>query len=173
MNQDVKAQTAQKLESQTQTDDNKQNFVIQKIYVKESAFASQNAPDVFKKEWKPDVNFNMENKVRKLEDNFYEVDVTITFTVKIGEAEACTGKATQSGVFTLTGFSADQLDRLLGSYCPSILFPFLRETICDLATRGGYPQLLISPLNFDAIYAQLQEKRKEQAQAEAGTATKH
>lgn len=176
--QDVQVQTTPTLETQTNlADANKQNFIIQKIYVKESTFASQNAPEVFKKEWKPDVNFNLENKIKKIEDNIYEVDITLSFTVKLGEkeagVEACTGKVTQSGVFTLTGFKTEQVDHLLGSYCPSILFPFLRETVADMAMRGGYPQLLISPINFDAIYAQLQEKRKQQAQTEAGKATKH
>lgn len=150
--------------SQSSSSSNKPNFLIQKIYVKESNFASKNAPKVFTQEWKPDVSFNLESKSNKIEGNVYEVDVILSFTVKLGGVEACNGKAAQSGVFTLNDFNAEQLDHLLSSYCPSILFPFLRETIADLATRGGYPQLLISPVNFEALYAQLQKKRKQQGQ---------
>jgi preprotein translocase subunit SecB len=153
--------------------ESKQKFIIHKIYIKESSFASKNVPEVFKKEWKPEVTFNMENKTKKLENNLQEIDLAIAFTIKLEGQEICTGKVLMSGIFALEGFTSNQLEQMIISYCPNILYPFIREAIADMISRGGYPQILIAPLNFDAVYAELLKQREQEAAKESEKATKH
>lgn len=129
-------------------------FAIQKIYTKDISFETPNSPKVFKLEWKPEVDFNLDTKVVYMEDNFYEVMLTVTVTVKSGNTIAYLVEAVQAGIFSLTGFSEQELMPMLGSNCPNILFPYARQIISDLVANGGFPQLVLAPVNFEALYAQ-------------------
>ena len=84
----------------------------------------------------------------------FEVALTVTVTVKTGDTTAYLVEATQAGIFSLAGFSDEEMGPMLGSFCPNILFPYVREVISDLVAKGGFPQLLLAPVNFDALYAQ-------------------
>lgn len=136
-------------------------FAIQRIYVKDASFEAPNAPDIFRQEWKPEVNVDLQTKANKLEDIVYEVVLHLTVTVKIGEKVAFLVEVHQAGIFSLKGFPQDQLSHILGSMCPNIIYPYARETISDLVIRGGFPQLLLAPVNFDALYMQHMEQRKQ------------
>lgn len=129
-------------------------FAIQKIYTKDISFETPNSPKVFKLEWKPEVDFNLDTKVVYMEDNFYEVMLTVTVTVKSGNTIAYLVEAVQAGIFSLTGFSEQELMPMLGSNCPNILYPYARQIISDLVANGGFPQLVLAPVNFEALYAQ-------------------
>lgn len=131
------------------------NFVIQKLYLKDVSFESPNAPAVFsEQEWTPEINVQLNTESSKLADNVVEVVLKITVTATHEEKTAFLVELHQAGVFTLEGFSDEEKGGMLGSYCPNVLFPFAREAINDLVGKGGFPQLLLAPVNFDALYQQ-------------------
>ncbi len=142
------------------------NFSIQKIYTKDISFETPNSPQIFIDKWEPQVDFNLGTNVQPLEDNLLEVSLTVTVTVKCGEKTAYLVEVVQAGVFVVGGFSDQEMGPMVGSFCPNILFPYAREVVSDLVNKGGFPQLLLAPVNFDALYAQhLQQAQQEQQEA--------
>ena len=129
-------------------------FSIQKIYTKDMSFETPNSPKIFTEKWEPAVDFNLSSTVSPLENFLYEVALTVTITVKSEDKVAYLVEVNQAGIFTIFGFSDQELGPMVGSFCPNILFPYAREAISDLVTKGGFPQLLLAPVNFDALYAQ-------------------
>jgi len=92
------------------------------------------------------------------------VTLTVTVTAKKADKTAFLVEVKQAGVFQLAGFEQEQLSGMLGAYCPEVLFPFAREAIADLVAKGGFPQLLLSPVNFNALYMQHQQQQAQQAE---------
>ncbi|MCU0735611.1 MAG: protein-export chaperone SecB [Methylotetracoccus sp.] len=137
-------------------------LALQKIYVKDLSFETPNSPQVFTLKWEPNVEFNLATNTQQLQDTLYEVSITVTVTVKLEDKTAYLIEVCQAGVFALIGFSAQELGPLLGSYCPNVLFPFAREAVSDLVIKGGFPPMLLAPVNFDALYAQHMQQRGEQ-----------
>ena len=127
-------------------------FAIQKIYVKDFSFESPSAPAVFRNEWRPQVELNLHSDASRVAADTYEVVLRVTVTVKLADQTAFLVEVQQAGLFRIGGLTEEQLRPTLGSMCPSILFPYARETVSDVVTRGGFPQLLLSPVNFDALY---------------------
>jgi preprotein translocase subunit SecB len=138
-------------------------FAIQKIYTKDMSFETPNSPKIFTEKWEPSVEFNLSTNVLTLEAPLYEVALTITITVKCGATIAYLVEIIQAGIFTLSGFSDQELGPMIGSFCPNILFPYAREAVSDLVAKGGFPQLLLAPVNFDALYAQHLQQLQQQA----------
>lgn len=134
-------------------------FEIQRIYVKDISFESPNTPQTFVEEWKPEVTLNLETKSNRIQDNLHEVILSITATVNTNKKTAFLVEVHQGGMFLINGFPNDQLHQMLGSFCPNILFPYAREVVSDIVVRGGFPQLILAPVNFDALYAQHMEKQ--------------
>jgi len=139
-------------------------FALQRIYVKDLSFESPNAPQVFQGEWKPQVNMDLNTSHTKLGDNQYEVVLQLTLTAKMDEKVAYIVEIQQGGVFFVKNIEGAQLGQMLGSYCPNLLFPYAREAIDNLVTRGSFPALMLAPVNFDAIYQQAVERRKQEEQ---------
>ena len=129
-------------------------FEIQRIFTKDISFESPNTPHTFVEEWKPEVTLNLETKSNKVQDNMHEVVLSITATVTSNKKTALLIEVHQAGVFMINGFNSEQLHQMLGSFCPNILFPYAREVVSDMVVRGGFPQLILAPVNFDALYAQ-------------------
>ena len=129
-------------------------FSIQKIYTKDISFESPATPNVFTEKWEPAVDFNLGTNATPLQDSMVEVTLTITVTVKTGDTTAYLVEVTQAGIFSLAGFSDQEMAPMAGSFCPNILFPYAREVVSDLVAKGGFPQLLLAPVNFDALYQQ-------------------
>ncbi|WP_428357065.1 protein-export chaperone SecB [Methyloprofundus sp.] len=129
-------------------------FSIQKIYTKDISFESPGSPKIFTEKWEPSVDFNLGTHATPLEDSMYDVAITVTVTVKTNEETAYLVEVKQAGIFSLAGFSDEEMGPMLGSFCPNILFPYAREVVSDLVAKGGFPQLLLAPVNFDALYAQ-------------------
>jgi len=139
-------------------------FSIQKIFTKDISFETPNSPKIFTEKWEPTVDFNLGTNVETLEDALFEVSLSVTVTVKCKESTAYLVEVTQSGIFSLAGFSEQEMGPMVGSFCPNILFPYAREVVSDLVAKGGFPQLLLAPVNFDALYAQhLQQAQQAQA----------
>lgn len=143
-------------------------FAIQKIYIKDISFETPHSPKIFTEKWDPAVEFNLSTQAEALEKPLYEVVLTVTITVKIANTTAYLVEINQAGVFTISGFTDQEMGPMIGSFCPNILFPFAREAVSDLVTKGGFPQLLLAPVNFDALYAQhLQQTQKQPRGPEA------
>lgn len=138
-------------------------FAIQRIYAKDLSFESPASPEIFKKQWQPKVNVELNTKSEKLSDEGdFEVVLTITITVKIDEETAFLVEVHQAGIFLITGFEGEQLRHVLGTAAPNILFPYAREAIDALAVKGGFPPIMLAPVNFDALYQQALAQSQEQ-----------
>ncbi len=142
--------------------ENNMDFGIQRIYVKDLSYESPSSPQIFRENWAPKVEIDLQNKSNQIEEGVYEVTLSVTTTVKIDEKVAFLAEVHQAGIFTIRNFPEDQLQHLLGSFCPNIIFPYARETITDVVTRGGFPQLYLAPINFDAIYQQKLAKQQQE-----------
>ena len=150
-------------EEQTQ-----QQFAMQRIYNKDLSFESPATPEVFKKQWQPQVNVDLNTKSDKIDDQGnFEVVLTITITAKVEEQTAFLVEVKQAGIFFITGFEGEDLRRILGTAAPNILFPYARECIDTVCVKGGFPAIMLAPVNFDALYQQAL------AQSEAGETATH
>ncbi|MFA5983490.1 MAG: protein-export chaperone SecB [Methylococcaceae bacterium] len=129
-------------------------FAIQKIYTKDISFETPNSPQIFIDKWDPKVDFNLATHVEPLQNSLLEISLTVTITVKSGETVAYLVEVNQAGIFAINGFADEEMGPMVSSFCPNILFPYAREAVSDLVTRGGFPQLLLAPVNFDALYSQ-------------------
>jgi len=144
-----------------------QQFAIQRLYLKDLSFEAPMGAQGFTKEWKPQVNQDLNTKTNKLDDSNYEVVLTITVTVKLEEETAFLCEVQQAGIFAVAGLENQQLAQVLNTMCPQILFPYAREAIDSAITKGSFPALMLPPINFDALFAQAVQK----AQQEAGEKT--
>lgn len=142
-------------------------FAIQRIYTKDISFEAPNSPTIFQKEWKPEVKLDLDTRSNKLDEGVFEVVLALTVTTKVGEETAFLCEVQQAGIFSIGNMPEPQLAHSLGSFCPNILFPYARETVTSLVTRGTFPQLNLAPVNFDALFASYVQKRQEEAKAAA------
>jgi preprotein translocase subunit SecB len=149
-----------------------QQFVIQRIYTKDMSFESPATPNIFKKQWQPKVNVDLNTRSNAVdEEGNYEVVLSITLTSKLEDETAFLVEVQQAGVFFIKGFEAEQLRRVLGTAAPNILFPYARENIDALAVKGGFPPIMLAPVNFDALFEQaLAQQAQELAGAGANGA---
>ena len=129
-------------------------FSIQKLYIKDVSFETPHSPEVFTLKWEPHVEFNLASNAQQLQEDLYEVSVTTTLTLTLEEKTAYLIEVCQAGIFSMVNFSEEELGPLLGSYCPNVLFPYAREAVSDLVTKGGFPPMLLAPVNFEALYMQ-------------------
>ena len=151
----------------------KQQFAIKKLYVKDVSFESPTSPKSFSyQKWEPKIDLNLSNKQIHIDADIYEAVLSITATVSIEDETAFLIEVHQAGLFQISGFEDEQKSYLLGSQCMNILFPYAREVISNMSVRGGFPSLVMAPVNFDALYQQhLQQKHEEQGEATAATET--
>ena len=131
-----------------------QKFEIQKIFVKDLSFEAPNSPKIFTEKWDPKTDVHIQTENNKLDEKIFEVAIVVTVTAKQGDSTAFLVEVKQAGIFFIENFPEEQQKQLLGSYCPNILFPFARETVAEMVGKGGFPQLLLNPVNFDALYQQ-------------------
>lgn len=143
-------------------------FAIQRIYTKDLSFESPNAPQVFMDEWKPEINVNLASQINQLGNDSIEVVLTVSVEAKHGDKTAFLAEVQQAGIFLARGFKDEELGPLLGVGAPNALFPYAREVVSDLITRGSFPQFVLQPVNFEAMYAQ-QMAAQQQAQASGET----
>ena len=151
-----------------------QQFAIQKIFIKDVSFESPNAPAVFTEgEWKPEINIQINTEAKVISEGIHEVVLTITVTAKQKEKTAFLVEVKQAGIFQMSGFADEQMGGMIGAYCPETLFPYAREAISDLVTKGGFPQMLLSPVNFNALYMQHQQQQQQKNDKVPETETAH
>jgi len=145
--------------------ENQAQFALQRIYTKDVSFEAPNAPAAFTKEWKPEIKLDLNSGARKLDEQHYEVTIKVTITATNAEETAFLVELEQAGLFTIANVPEEQLKPMLGAMCPNILFPYLRESVDSLVVKGGFPALMLAPINFDALYQQ-RLMQEQQAQAE-------
>lgn len=145
-------------------------FQIQRIYTKDVSFEAPGAPLVFQKEWEPEVKLDLDTASSQLADGVYEVVLRVTVTSMLGEETAFLCEVQQAGIFNITGLDDSQMAHCLGAYCPNVLFPYARECVTSLVSRGTFPQLNLAPVNFDALFMNYLQQ---QAEAEQGSAAPH
>lgn len=155
-------------EQTNQENANETQFMIQRVYIKDLSYETPNTPAVFQQQWEPELNLDLNTTYTKLETGVYEVVLSITATVINQKATAFLVEVKQAGIFTIQNAPENQLDHLINSFCPNILFPYAREAITSQVIRGSFPQLVLAPINFDALYMQ---KLAEQQGATTETAT--
>lgn len=147
-------------EQATQPQQSEAQFMIQRVYIKDLSFETPNTPAVFQQKWEPELTLDINTTNNKLEEHVYEVILSVTATVSNQKATAFLIEVKQAGIFTIQGAEAGQMDHLLNSFCPNILFPYAREAITTQVINGSFPQLVLAPINFDALYMQQLEERK-------------
>lgn|ERR1700749_4706829 len=129
---------------------NKQ-VMLNRIYIKDCSFESPRVPEVFSQQVNPDVKVTMRTTNQRLDGNYVEVTLVVTADAQLDNRSVFVAEVHQAGLFTIAGFSDTELNAILMSYCPSILFPYAREVISDLVMKGSMPALLLQPVNFDAL----------------------
>ena len=141
-------------------------FSLQRIYVRDLSFEAPKSPEIFRQEWTPSVELDLNTRQKPLEGDFHEVVLTLSVTVKTAGEVAFIAEVQQAGIFLISGLDAAAMSHTLGAFCPNILFPYAREALDNLVTRGSFPALMLAPVNFDALYAQELQRMQQAAQAE-------
>ncbi|MFO1466974.1 MAG: protein-export chaperone SecB [Steroidobacteraceae bacterium] len=130
-------------------------ITLQTVYLKDCSYESPNGPRLPSEQaWDPKFQLNMNTSAEEIGPDVREVLLTITLEAKQGEATLYLVEVKQAGVFTIVGASQDDLKRVIGSFCPGVLFPFAREAVSDLVMKGGFPAFLLPLVNFDALLEQ-------------------
>jgi len=146
-------------------------FQLQKLYVKDVSYEVPNAPQVFQEDGQVEIKMNLAQKVENLAEGVHEVVLTVTVTASLGEKTAYLAEVQQAGIFAISGLNEQAKHAALNTLCPHTLFPYARRSITDLVADGGFPPLVLQPINFDQIYAQRMQEAKEQAESAGSNAT--
>ena len=158
--------------AQQEQEQPQQQFVMQRIYAKDLSFESPATPGVFKKQWQPKISVDLNTKSEKVdEEGNFEVVLTVTITAKLDEETAFLVEVQQAGIFFITGIEGENLRRVLATAAPNILFPYARENIDSVCVKGGFPAVMLAPVNFDALFQQA--VAQSQAPAAEGEAATH
>ncbi len=146
-------------------------FQIEKLYVKDLSLELPNAPQIFMNQAAPELEVRIDSGATPFAEGYYEVTVTATVTARAGEKTLFLAEAVQAGIFQLRNVPSAELGPLLGIACPTILYPYLREAISDLVTRGGFPPVLLSPISFEQLYLQRMQAQGSAVGAAPGATT--
>tara|TARA_R110002073_G_scaffold219002_3_gene379371 strand:- start:1985 stop:2455 length:471 start_codon:yes stop_codon:yes gene_type:complete len=136
-------------------------FAIEKIYVKDLSLEIPHAPGIFLEREAPEINLRLNTKNQSIDETLHEVVLTVTVTAKIKEKVMFLVEAQQAGVFRIQHVAETELKQVLGIGCPNIVFPYLRETVSDIATRAGFPPVILNPVNFEGLYHQNKQQVEE------------
>jgi preprotein translocase subunit SecB len=148
------------------TETQQPGFAIQKIFLKDISFETPSGVEAFKKTWAPQVQQDLNIQVNNLEDNLFEVILLLTITAKIDEKVVFLIEVKQAGIFGISGLDGIQLAHAINTLCPQILFPYARELIDSTLLKGGFPPMMLAPINFDAVFAQaVMQAQQQQAEA--------
>lgn len=139
-------------------------FALQRLYLSDVSFEAPNSPEVFMVKEQPHVDVKLDTRSRQISDDLYEVTVKITAQVTFGDKTAFLAEVEQSGAFQISGIEGPNLEHALGAFSPNILFPYAREAIDSLVVKGGFPPLMIAPVNFEAIFAERKQREAQTTQ---------
>lgn len=137
---------------------------ISKIYLKDFSFESPRSPEIFRRsEWKPETNLNLRSNHNAVEDDLHEIILTITVEAKEDDKTLFLVELSQAGLFEIAGYDKDEFGAIIASFCPNILFPYAREHLASAVQKGGFPEFVLQPINFDALYLQAKQQAQQQA----------
>jgi len=151
-------------EAVQQEEQQQAQFQLQKIYMKDVSYEVPNAPQVFQEDGQVEIKMNLAQKVDNLAEGIHEVVLTVTVTANLGEKTAYLAEVQQAGIFSISGLNEQATHAALNTLCPHTLFPYARRAITDLVADGGFPPLVLQPINFDQIYSQRMQEAQAQAQ---------
>lgn len=141
---------------------------INKIYLKDFSFESPQSPAIFRRnDWKPQTNLNLRSTHNSVDGDYHEIVLTITVEAKEEDNTCFLIELQQAGLFEISGYEGEEMEAIVGSFCPNILFPYARESIASLIQKGGFPEFVLQPINFDALYMQSKQQQMAAAPTEA------
>jgi preprotein translocase subunit SecB len=142
-------------------------IAISKIYIKDFSFESPRGPEVFAAgEWNPKTNLNLRSSHASAPNDLHEIVLTITVEAKHDDKTLFLIELHQAGLFQIVGYTQEEFEAVVGGFCPATLFPYARETIAGMVSKGGFPEFVLQPINFDLLYA---ESRKQAAAQQASS----
>jgi preprotein translocase subunit SecB len=153
------------------TEESGPQFAIQRVYTKDLSFETPNSPEIFQKEWKPEIKLDLDTRSNKLADNTYEVVLAVTVTATVEGQVAFLAEVQQAGIFSIGNLPEAQLAHTIGAFCPTTLFPYAREAVASLVNKGSFPQFNLAPVNFEALFASYVQQRAAEAQTNAPEST--
>jgi preprotein translocase subunit SecB len=139
-------------------------FSIEKIYTKDLSLEIPNAPQIFLEREAPAVDVQLHNESRQVDEGIFETVITVTVTAKLQDKTMFLVEAAQAGIFIIRNVPQEHLGPVLGITCPNIIFPYAREVISDVVSRAGFPPVMLSPVNFEVLYAQQEQAAGQQPQ---------
>ncbi len=143
-------------------------FLVQRVYTKDVSFEAPNTPHIFQEQWQPEINVGLGTEANTLGNGNFELVLKVTVEAKYQDKSIFLVEVQQGGLFKIDGFNEQETDALMGVAAPNVLFPYAREVVSDLVTRGSFPQFLLQPVNFEALYAQ--QRQAKAAKADDGAA---
>lgn len=141
-------------------------LTVQKLYLKDASFEAPNAPQIFQEQTAPELQMNLSQKVTNVAPDLFEVVLSVTLTCTAAGKTAYLVEVQQAGLFTLSGFDPRGLEVVLATYCPNVLFPYVRQQVSDMIQAGGFPPFLLQPINFEQIYSDQLRRRAAEGQTE-------
>lgn len=139
-------------------EENKQAVITRKLYIKDSSFEAPNTPQIFRAQGQPNKNVDINNIINQITDDDYEVVASLTVTAKLDDKTAYLAEVHQAGIFTIRGFEKEEIEKIRHTYCMQILYPYACVSITDLVVHGGFPPLILEPMNFNQLYARKMQK---------------
>jgi preprotein translocase subunit SecB len=164
---EINENNPQAVDGQAGAQEPRQDFAIRSVYLKDSSFESPNAPAVFSQNVQPKFDINVNSGVTQVQENAHEVVLTLAITAKDEDKTVFHTEVQQAGLFESSGLNQQQLHQILGTFAPSQLFPYAREAVNSLINKGGFPSVVLQPINFEALYVQHMQQLAEQQQAAA------
>ena len=138
-------------------------FQIQRVYMKEASLEQPNSPAILLEQESPTVDIQLGVNASPVAEGIFEVSVTATVQTKIKEKTVFLVEVTQAGIFEIRNLPEDQMGQIMGIACPQIVYPYLRGNVADLISRGGFPPVHLSEINFQAMYEQQKANAAEEA----------
>ena len=129
-------------------------LAIERIYVKDLSLENPGAPQSFQMTETPQIEIGLRTRAEQIAPDVYECVLTLTVTATAAQKTVFLIEASQAGIFTIKGVPAEQLQPVLAIHCPTVLFPYARETVADATMRAGFPPVHLAPINFEMLYQQ-------------------
>ncbi len=142
-------------------------FLVQRIYMKDISFEAPNSPAIFQENWTPEIKVGLSSETRRPGNDNLEVTLKVSVEAKHEDKTVFLVEVQQAGLFLAQGFSEQEMGAVSGVAAPNVLFPYAREVISDLVTRGSFPQFVLQPVNFEALYAQQRQAKAAEAADES------
>ncbi len=151
--------------AQSENEQPQAHFSVSRLYLKDASYEAPGSPAIFAKEWAPEVGLDINTRTTKVNDNHYEVVLKLTATAKCEGETAFLIEVQQAGLFKVENIEGPNLQHTLGAFCPTILFPYAREVVDNLANKGSFPPLMLAPVNFEALFAEQMKQQQQQKEA--------